>query len=139
MSSMIFRKFGEEMVGMIGKRVAAETADGKVYQGILLGIDEKLNVMIDSVTGAEQNFYKVILNGSFVKEIKLVEKPFNLKALSERLSKVFPGLVKLREDIGAIIVMDKIKVTEQGVAEGMGLSADRVRSVYEEFVRETKK
>lgn len=139
MSSILFRKFGEEMIGMIGKRVAAETADGKVYQGILLGIDEKLNIIVDNIGGAESHVYKVVLNGAFVKEIRLVEKPFDLRALSDRLSKVFPGLIRFREDIGAIVVMDKIKVTEQGVTEGIGLAADRVRAVYDEFVKESKK
>jgi len=138
MSSIMFRKFGEELIGMVGKKVIALTSDGKVYQGVLLGIDEKLNVIIDNPTGGE-NAYKVILNGAYLKEIKLVEKPFDLKALSDRLSKVFPGLVRLRDDIGAIVVMDKIKVTEQGVAEGVGLAADRVKAVYDEFIRETKK
>ena len=138
MSSIMFRKFGEELIGMVGKKIIALTSDGKVYQGVLLGIDEKLNVIIDNPPGGE-NTYKVILNGAYLKEIKLVEKPFDLKALSDRLSKVFPGLVRLRDDIGAIVVMDKIKVTEQGVAEAVGLAADRVRAVYDEFVKETKK
>ncbi|MBM3898086.1 MAG: hypothetical protein FJ358_06155 [Thaumarchaeota archaeon] len=138
MSSIMFKKFGEELIGMVGKKITALTSDDKVYQGVLLGIDEKLNVIIDNPTGGE-NAYKVILNGAYLKEIKLVEKPFNMKALAERMSKVFPGLVKMREDIGAIIVMDKIKVTEHGVVDSIGLAADRVRSVYDEFVKETKK
>jgi small nuclear ribonucleoprotein (snRNP)-like protein len=123
---------------MVGKKVAAMTSDDKVYQGVLLGIDEKLNVIIDNPAGGE-NAYKVILNGAYLKEIKLVEKPFDLKALAERMSKVFPGLVKLRDDIGAIVVMDKIKVTEHGVADSIGLAAERVRAVYDEFVKETKR
>jgi hypothetical protein len=47
--------------------------------------------------------------------------------------------VKIREDVGAIIVMDKIKVTQGGVEEGSGLAADRVRSIYDEFMKETRK
>ena len=41
--------------------------------------------------------------------------------------------------MGAIIVMDKIKVTQTGIEEGSGLAADRVKAIYDEFVRETKK
>jgi len=74
-----------------------------------------------------------------ITEIKLMEKPFDFKSLSDRLSRVFPGLVKIREDVGAIIVMDKIKVTQTGIEEGSGLAADRVKAIYDEFVRETKK
>jgi hypothetical protein len=85
-----------------------------------------------------QQIQKLMINGSFVKEIKLLEKPFDLKALADRLSRIFPGLVKIREDIGAIIVMDKIKVTELGIEEGSGLAASRVKAIYDEFLKESK-
>jgi len=123
---------------MVGKRVEVTTAEGRSYQGNLRGVDEKLDLILDDVVGVGEGTYKMVVNGSFVKEVRLVEKPFDLKALAERLNRLFPGLVKIREDIGAIIVMDKIKVTENGVTEGVGLAADRVRAVYEEFVRERK-
>jgi len=51
---------------------------------------------------------------------------------------VNPSLVVVREDLGVIMVMDKIKVTEKGV-EGTGLAADKARTIYDEYVRETKK
>ena len=137
MAGVVSRKFGEETLQFLGKKVSVETSDQKVYNGTLTGIDEKLDVVLDNVD--VQGILKLILNGSFVKEIKLMEKPFDFKALSERLARVFPGLVKIREDVGAIIVMDKIKVTQAGVEEGVGLAADRVRAIYEEFMRETKK
>jgi small nuclear ribonucleoprotein (snRNP)-like protein len=137
MAAVVSRKFGEETLQFLGKKVSIETSDQKIYNGTLTGIDEKLNVVLDNVD--VQGILKLILNGSFVKEIKLMEKPFDFKALSDRLARVFPGLVKIREDVGAIIVMDKIKVTQAGVEEGVGLAADRVRAIYEEFMRETKK
>jgi hypothetical protein len=117
-----------------------ETTDARTYQGELLGVDEKLNLILDRVAGAGENVFKLVLNGDFVREIKLVEKPFDLKSLADRLNRVFPGLVRLREDIGAIIVMEKIKVTEQGIVEGGGtLAADRAKAVFEEFAREKAK
>jgi small nuclear ribonucleoprotein (snRNP)-like protein len=137
MAAVVSRKFGEETLQFLGKKVSVETSDQKIYNGTLTGIDEKLNVVLDNVD--VQGILKLILNGSFVKEIKLMEKPFDFKALSDRLARVFPGLVKIRDDVGAIIVMDKIKVTQAGVEEGVGLAADRVRAIYEEFMRETKK
>src|ERR687887_764816 len=137
MAAVIIRKFGEETVQFLGKKVSIETSDHKTYNGTLAGIDEKLDVVLDNIEG--QGILKLILNGSFVKEIKLMEKPFDFKALSDRLARVFPGLVKIRDDVGAIIVMDKIKVTQAGVEEGVGLAADRVKAVYEEFMRDSKK
>jgi small nuclear ribonucleoprotein (snRNP)-like protein len=137
MSAVIARKFGEETFQFIGKKVSVETSDEVVYNGILSAIDDKLDIVLNNVEG--QGILKVILNGSFVKKIKLLEKPFDFKALSDRISRVFPGLVKIREDVGAIIVMDKIKVTQAGIEEGSGLAADRVKAIYEDFIKETKK
>jgi small nuclear ribonucleoprotein (snRNP)-like protein len=133
------RRFVEELVAMVGRRVSVTTGDGKQFSGDLLGIDEKLNLILGSVIGSESSM-RVVLNGGFVKEIDLLEKPFDLRLLNERLSKAFPGMTKLREDIGAILVMDSIKVTEKGVVEGADrLSATRVKQIYEEFARETAK
>ena len=130
MAAILARKFGEEIIQFVGKKVSVETSDQKIFNGTLTGIDEKLDVVLDNVEG-NQGILKLILNGSFVKDIKLMEKPFDFKALSERLSRVFPGLVKIREDVGAIIVMDKIKVTQTGIEEGSGLAADRVKAIYD--------
>ena len=69
-------------------------------------------------------------------EVFTVEKPFDLKALSERLEKVFPTMVRLYEDKGFIWVMDKVKLTEKGVAEGSGPAAERVQKVYDLFIKE---
>jgi small nuclear ribonucleoprotein (snRNP)-like protein len=137
MSSVVTRKFGEEILQFLGKKVSIETSDQKVYNGTLAGIDEKLDIVLDNLEN--QGILKMVLNGSFVKEIKLMEKPFDFKSLADRLARVFPGLVKIREDVGAIIVMDKIKVTQTGVEEGSGLAADRVKAIYDEFMREIKK
>lgn len=137
MAALVTRRFGEETFQFIGKKVAVETSDNKVYNGTLAGIDDKLDVVLDNVEG--RGILKMILNGSFVKEIRLMEKPFDFRALADRLARVFPGLVRIREDVGAIVVMDKIKVTQSGVEEGSGLAADRVRAIFDEFVKETKK
>jgi small nuclear ribonucleoprotein (snRNP)-like protein len=137
MSVLTIRKFYEEILHFVGKKVSIETSYDKHYNGTLSAIDERLDTVLENVEG--QGILRIVINGSFVKEIKLLEKPFDLKGLADRLSRVFPGLVKIREDVNAIIVMDKIKVTEHGIEEGTGLAADRVKSIYEEFMREFKK
>lgn len=136
MSALISRKFTEESIQFLGKRVSIETSDNKTYSGILVGFSEKFDLILDNVDS--QQIQKLMINGLFVKEVKLLERPFDLKALAERLSRVFPGLVKIREDVGAIIVMDKIKVTESGIEEGSGLAASRVKAIYDDFLKEPK-
>lgn len=136
MAAIISRKFAEESIQFLGKKVSIETSDNKNYSGILVGLSEKFDLILNDVDS--QQIQKMMINGLFVKEIKLLERPFDLKALADRLSRIFPGLVKIRDDIGAIIVMDKIKVTEYGLEEGSGLAASRVKAIYEEFLKETK-
>jgi len=130
MSALTIRKFYEEILQFVGKKVSIVTSYDKNYNGTLSAIDERLDTVLENLEG--QGILRIVINGSFVKEIKLLEKPFDLKGLADRLSRVFPGLVKIREDVNAIIVMDKIKVTEHGIEEGTGLAADRVKSIYEE-------
>ena len=139
LSSVIFRKFGEELNVFLGRHVEVVTADGKEYIGLLLGVDERLNMVLDKVVGAGPGVFKIAMNGENVREIRLMDKPFDYKALGERLNRVFPGLVSVREDIGAIIVMEKIKVTDKGVTEGTGLAADKVKAIFDDYMREPKK
>jgi small nuclear ribonucleoprotein (snRNP)-like protein len=138
LSSFVFRKFGEELNAFVGKPVSVITMEGKEYSGLILGIDEALNLVLDRVGGAGENVFKMAINGSNVREIRLTAKPFDYRALGDRLNKVFPGLVQVREDIGTIMVMDKIKVTEKGV-EGSGLAVDKAKAIYDEYIRDTKK
>ena len=65
MSALVSRKFGEETLQFLGKKVSIETSDNKVYSGTLAGIDEKLDVVLDNVEG--HGIMKLILNGSFVR------------------------------------------------------------------------
>lgn len=137
MAAPASRRFGEEILAFVGKRVSVETFEGRVYNATLVGIDEKLGVILEDIEGSTE-VSRLILKQNFVKEIKLVEKPFDIHALADKLNKVFPGLVKVMDDISTIVVMDKIKVTKRGVAEGDGLAAEKVKAIYEEFVKENK-
>jgi small nuclear ribonucleoprotein (snRNP)-like protein len=128
------------MGALIDKIVMVMTTDGKSYTGNLVGINE--NNLSLCLAGAKDDkgrvIHRVFLNGNVVAQILAIEKPFDLKALAERLEKVFPRLVKLYEDKGFIWVMEKIKVTEKGVIEGTGPAAERVQKVYEQFLSEIK-
>jgi hypothetical protein len=114
------------------------TVDGRKFSGTLSGIDP--DTLSLSLTNAKDEkgviTHKILLNGSTLGQIFTIEKPFDLKALSERLEKVFPTMVKLYEDKGFIWVMEKIKVTEKGVTEGSGPIAERVNRVYNLFTKE---
>ena len=136
--SVAQRKFFGEIAALLDKTVMVITMDGKKYSGTLAGINpETLSLCLSEAKDEKGTFlHRVFLNGSIIAQIFTVEKPFDLKALSERLDKVFPTMVKLYEDKGFIWVMDKIKLTEKGVVEGAGPAAERVQKVYDLFIKE---
>lgn len=137
---MAQRKFFGEVAALLDKSVVVATMDGKSYSGTLIGINpDTLSLCLaDARDEKGRTIHRVFLNGSVVAQIFAVEKPFDLKALAERLEKVFPTLVRLYEDKGFIWVMEKIKVTENGVVEGTGPAAERVQKVYDQFLSEAK-
>lgn len=134
------RRFFNEVATLLDKKVTAATVDGKSYSGTLIGInpDNMGLCLSEAKDETGQTLHRVVLNGNVVTKIFAVEKPFDLRALSERLEKVFPTMVKLYEDKGFIWVMEKIKITEKGVTEGTGPAAERVQKVYDLFLSEMK-
>ena len=138
--SVVQRKLFTEMGALIDKIVMVMTTDGKSYTGNLVGINEN-NLSLCLAEAKDDKgrvIHRVFLNGNVVAQILAIEKPFDLKALADRLEKVFPRLVKLYEDKGFIWVMEKVKVTEKGVIEGTGPAAERVQKVYEQFLSEIR-
>ena len=134
------RRFFNEVASLLDKRVNVTTADGKSYSGTLVGInpDNMSLCLSEARDEAGQPLHRAVLNGNVVSKVFAVEKPFDLKALAERLEKVFPTMVRLYEDKGFIWVMEKIKVTERGVTEGTGPAAERVQKVYDLFLGDVK-
>jgi len=137
--SVAQRKYFTEVAALADKTVAVITTNGKTFNGTLIGINpDNMSLCLADATESGKQFHRLVLNGAIVAEIFTSEKPFDLKALANRLEKVFPTMVKLYEDQGFIWVMDKVKLTEKGVVEGSGPAADRVQNVYQTFISETK-
>lgn len=138
--SVAQRRFFAEVSALLDRNVTIFTSDGKNFFGTVVGLHpETFSICLTNVKDQEgREIHRVFLNGTVITQILTAEKPFDLRALSERLEKVFPRMVRLYEDQGFIWVMDKIKVTEDGVVEGTGPAAERAQRVYEHFVRERK-
>ena len=138
--SIAQRRFFTEVTALADKNVIVSTTTEKTFSGTLIGINpDTLSLCLADAKDQEgKALHRVFLNGNIVAQILSVEKPFNVKALADRLEKVFPTMVKLYEDKGFIWVMDKVKVTEKGIVEGSGPAAERVQKVYEQFVSEIK-
>jgi len=138
--SVAQRKFFTEVTALMDKSVIVATTTEKTFSGTLIGINpDTLSLCLGEAKDQEGKIlHRVFLNGNIVAQILSVEKPFNIKALADRLEKVFPTMVRLYEDKGFIWVMDKVKATEKGVVEGTGPAAERVQKVYEQFISEIK-
>ncbi|MDI6814373.1 MAG: Lsm family RNA-binding protein [Desulfitobacteriaceae bacterium] len=130
------RRFTGELNGFLDKNVRAITVRGTAYDGKLVGFEPaSMSLCLENASVGKEKYSRVILRGEAVSEILLKEEPFDMKGLSERLSKLFPNMVKYYEEAGFITVMEKIRVTAEGV-EGTGPMADRVKKVYSQYISE---
>jgi len=138
--SVAQRKFFTEIAALADRNVIVTTSTGKKFSGTLIGINPDTFSLCLSEAKDEEGkvLHRVFLNGNIVAQVFGVERPFDLKALADRLEKVFPTMVKLYEDKGFILDMDKVKLTEKGVTEGSGPAAERVQKVYQQFIGEAK-
>lgn len=127
----------EEITSLLQKVITVSTSDGKNYTGTLSGVDSHtFNLCLtDAKDESGRLVHKLFLNGGRVAQIFSSEKPFNLQSLADRLERVFPRMVRLSEEAGVILVMDRIRVSEKGILEGSGPAAERVQKVYDEFIR----
>lgn len=137
MSVIGIRKFTNEINNLVGRIIEVHTSLGKTYIGRLSAIDpDKLNMILTEVSSDGNRYHAVVLNGSSITEILLKEKPFDMRALAERLEKVFPKMVRYDESTRLIIVAERVKVGEHGVIEGAGPIAEKVKSIYDQYIRE---
>lgn len=140
MSSVADRRFMEELASLLQRPVTVLTTQGKNFAGTLVGIDtDTLSICLaDAKDETGTLIHRLFLGGQSVQLIQSIEKPFNLQALAERLERVFPNLVRVVQEAGVIVVMDKIRLTEKGLIEGSGPAAERVKKVFDEFIKETR-
>ena len=125
-----------ELSSLLGRSVEVRTAQGRVYEGKLVAYDQNsLSLCLADAKDSEgRALSRVFIAGGSVTEIIRKEEPFDLRGLAEALERVFPKMVTLHEEAGVITIMDRVRVTEQGVVEGTGPVAERAKKVFEEFV-----
>ncbi len=135
------RRLIVELTELLDKKVIVITASGRSYEGLLKGFDHpSLNiVLVNALDDKGKKYPKVVISGTQVSEILGVEVPlFDPKEFARIVEPYFPKLVRVHEDIGAVIIAERIKVTENGV-EGSGPLAEKVRSLFEEYMERKRK
>lgn len=138
------RAYQKEIATFTNKRVGVVLKDGKKYIGELKGVNpENLTCVLIKARRGEEfgEIHRICLNGDQIAEIYLEEAPFDLGGLKDELEQIFrrPGDVKVYDEAGLIVVLERVKVSESGV-EGTGPVADRVRAIFERYAKtQTKK
>ncbi|MCG3219307.1 MAG: Lsm family RNA-binding protein [Candidatus Heimdallarchaeota archaeon] len=137
MSSAASRGFMNELTIFQGKRVQVVMSNGKTYIGLLRALEpNRLNVILAEAICDAQQYHRVFLSGQNIIELTLADKPFDLEGLAEELANMFqPQNVKLFSEAGVIRVLDRFKISEDGVV-GDGPVAERIRSIYDKFLAE---
>lgn len=131
--------FTTEVNRLIGKKVAVVTQGGEELLGVLASLDiDTFSVILNDVElKGGRKIPKAILNGNDVKRIEVRTAILDLRKLAERIERVFPKMVQYNEEAGVIVVMNRIRVTENGVVEGSGLAAEKVSEIYNDFIKES--
>lgn len=138
------RSIASELSRLIDKKIVVKLSDGKTYMGKLLSYDPSmLHLVLGDVEGEDgQRFYRVIINGSRISEILIYEQPlFDAEEFAAILTSKLNlrhDVVKVLHDVNAVIVYDRIKVSEAGV-EGTGSFAQRIYEIYLEYMEGKKK
>jgi len=131
------REFLLELSGLLNKRVKVTMNSGKIYTGVLRGIqDNSLNVVLAEATSKDESYFRVFITGPNIVEITLAEEPFDLSGLASELAQMFqPQNVKIIEEAAIIQVLDRFTVSEEGV-KGTGPIAERIRKIFEKYKAE---
>jgi len=133
---MSIRQYNTELGLLIDKIVKVYLGDDKFFVGQLKGVSEDSNlILINAKNEKNKKFPKLLVRSSYYIYISVEDEPFPMKALAERISKIFSkGHVNYIDDQNVISILNgKIIVDENGV-RGEGPSAERVKKIYQQFI-----
>ena len=141
---MSSRRVATDLNSLLDKTVIVRLTNNKVYDGILTSYE--LSPFLLVLTNAKDNdnntYYKVVLNGTFISEILVKSSPiFNPKEFADLVIKELnlrAADIKVYDEVGIVVVLDKIKVSEAGV-EGSGPLAQRIYDLFNDYINKKKK
>ena len=140
----ISRSIVSELNKLIDKRITVRLVDGRSYTGKLISYDQSALhlVLSDAESNEGEKFHRVIIAGNRISEIIVVEHPvFDAEEFASILTSKLnlrPDVVRVVPEINAVIVYDRIKITEAGV-EGAGSLAQRIYEIYNEYIESKRR
>jgi len=132
------RAFNRELAAVVGATVEVVINTGKTYSGTLKGIDQtSLSIVLsDVIADGETSIPKIFLYGSSIVSFSVAEREVSLEGLAKELEKTFPpGGVQFYPDTGIILVMNKIRISKDGI-EGSGPLYERVAVIADDWLKE---
>jgi small nuclear ribonucleoprotein (snRNP)-like protein len=132
------RAFNRELAAVVGATVEVVISTGKTYSGTLKGIDQNtLSIILsDVIADGETSIPKIFLYGSSIVSFSVAEREVSLEGLAKELEKTFPpGGVQFYPDTGIILVMNKIRISKDGI-EGSGPLYERVAVIADDWLKE---
>lgn len=126
---------------MLDKLIRVSTSSGQSFEGKLTAYSPTdYGLWLLEAQDKEGILHpKIFISGGIVSTIELLEKGLDLEKLTERINRLFPNMVKYVKQANTVVVMDRIRVTADGVVEGTGPAAEKVQKIYEEFVSDEAK
>ena len=133
------KAFNRELAAVVGATIEVTTKDSKTYSGTLKGIDmTTLSIVLSEVIdlGNNSKIPKIFIYGSNIVSFSVAEKEISLEGLAKELEKSFPpGGVKFYPETGVIVVMNRIRITPEGV-DGSGPLKERVAAIADDWLKE---
>ncbi len=136
------RNIVAELNKLVNKRISIRLVDGKTYTGILLGYDPNtLHVVLGEAESEGSKFHRVIITGHRISEIMVLEGPaFDAEEFASILQKELnlpPAAIRVIPEINAVVVLDKITISESGV-QGSGGLAQKIFDIFNEYMRKKR-
>ncbi|MFW9781037.1 MAG: Lsm family RNA-binding protein [Candidatus Heimdallarchaeota archaeon] len=132
---MSLRQYNTELQTLIDKIVKVYLDKDKFFVGLLKGVSEDSNLILENAKNEKnKEFPKVLIRSTFYFYVTVEEEPFPMQALADRIATIFSkGHVNYFTDQNIISILNgKIIVDENGV-RGTGPSAERVKKIYDQF------
>ena len=133
------RSFNRELAAVVGATIEVATKDGKTYSGTLKGIDQNtLSIILSEVVDLKDGskIPKIFIYGNSIVSFSVAEIEVSLEGLAKELEKTFPpGGVRFFPETGVIVVMNKIRITPEGV-DGSGPLYERVAAIADDWLKE---
>jgi small nuclear ribonucleoprotein (snRNP)-like protein len=130
------RAFNRELAAVVGATIDVVLTNGKEYQGTLRGIDQaSLSIVLSEVVSEKDGaFPKMFIYGPSIVSFAVAEKEISLEGLAKELQKSFPpGGVQYFPDSAVCVVMNKIRISKDGV-EGSGPLYERVKEIADQWM-----